>query len=208
MSASIQIAVRNPVPGSDSETRTGPDDARLMVAIARGDKQAFTEFVTRHIDSIIDFAMRYQSQRADAEDIVQQAFTRLWLKAAMWQDQDLPAKNWLYRVTYNLCIDAIRKRRPEVSLDDDEPLASALVPGLVSMDSPETIHYHNQLALQVESALQQLSERQHTAIVLCTYQGLSNTDAAIVMDISVEALESLLARGRRKLRKLLPTVEG
>jgi RNA polymerase sigma-70 factor (ECF subfamily) len=134
---------------------------------------------------------------ADAEDIAQEAFIRVWRKASDWQDRQLPPHSWLYRITYNLCIDELRKRKPESDVDDHYDLSSE--------DSPESNIYQQQKDKLLAAAFTTLSEAQRTAIALCNYQGLSNKEAAGVMDITVEALESLLARGRAKLRKQLCT---
>lgn len=171
------------------------DDEQLMARIATGDKLAFSTIVTRHLGRITDFAARHLPRHADAEDIAQEAFTRLWLKAPQWQSRGLPVHSWLYRVTYNLCIDALRKHKPEVAIDDQQHL--------VGRENAEEALVQASRKRAIDQALASLPERQRTAIVLCNYHGLSNRDAGAIMEISVDALESLLSRARRKLRSLL-----
>jgi RNA polymerase sigma-70 factor (ECF subfamily) len=173
------------------------DDLQLLKHIGQGSKAAMTEFISRYYQRIADFALRHVGRRADAEDIAQEAFIRVWRKAQDWQDRQLPPHSWLYRITYNLCIDELRKRKPESDVDDHYDLSSE--------DSPESNIYQQQKDKLLAVAFTTLSEAQRTAIALCNYQGLSNKEAAGVMDITVEALESLLARGRAKLRKQLCT---
>lgn len=174
---------------------SGHDDLQLLKHIGQGSKAAMTEFIGRYYQRIADFALRHVGRRADAEDIAQEAFIRVWRKAREWQDRQLPPHSWLYRITYNLCIDELRKRKPESDVDDHYDLSSE--------DSPEGNIYQQQKDKLLAAAFATLSEAQRTAIALCNYQGLSNKEAAGVMDVTVEALESLLARGRAKLRKQL-----
>jgi len=163
-----------------------------MMAVAQGDKGAFTEIVTRHLTPLVHFALRYVGRRPDAEDVAQEAFIRLWNHASSWQDQGFSLRSWIYRIAYNLCIDELRKRKPVTPVEDEVSLTSG--------EQPDAELYRSQQQTRVSAALGELPERQRTALMLCVYQGLSNQDAAAVMEINVEALESLLARARRTLR--------
>jgi RNA polymerase sigma-70 factor (ECF subfamily) len=186
-----------PTAQATGDNWSGHDDLQLLKHIGQGSKAAMTEFISRYYQRIADFALRHVGRMADAEDIAQEAFIRVWRKASDWQDRQLPPHSWLYRITYNLCIDELRKRKPESDVDDHYDLSSE--------DSPESNIYQQQKDKLLAAAFTTLSEAQRTAIALCNYQGLSNKEAAGVMDITVEALESLLARGRAKLRKQLCT---
>ena len=191
-----QPAKAVPVSAAVATTGVGElDDEELMAGIAQGDKRAFSEFVTRHLASIMAFAARHLPCRSDAEDVAQEAFTRLWQKAPQWQSRGIAPKSWVYRTTYNLCIDNLRKQNPDAAIDDQQ--------GLVSLENAEDRLLQDKQKMAIDQALASLPERQRTAIVLCNYHGLSNRDAGAIMDISVEALESLLSRARRSLRTLL-----
>lgn len=169
------------------------DDQQLMLAIVNGSKEAFTVLASRYLAQVIKFAYRYVGSRSDAEDVAQETMIRLWKHAASWEPQGFSLRSWIYRITYNLCIDEIRKRKPTSELKFDNQA--------VAEEQPESEVYQEQRNLIVTTALNELPERQRTAINLCVYQALSNQDAADTMGISVEALESLLSRARRKLRK-------
>ena len=91
-----------------------------MVAVARGDKDAFTEIVSRHLNAVIHFAVRYVGHRAEAEDVAQEAFIRIWKHAAKWEPQGFSFRSWLYKITYNLCIDELRKRKPIADVEEDD----------------------------------------------------------------------------------------
>lgn len=170
-------------------------DKTLLARISQGDKTAFSIVMQRYLSSVTLFVMRYFSQRSEAEDIAQEVFIRLWCKAPVWEDKDVPVKAWLYRVAYNLCIDQSRKQKLEYGSDYDERIIdeNAFIEKLIGAEA--------ELAVQ-KMALDNLPERQRTAIMLCAIKGLSNKETAIVMGISIDALESLLARARRKLKKL------
>lgn len=168
------------------------DDGELVRRIAAGDKNAFSELMRRHLSAAVNFSRQYLAQ--DAEDIAQEALLRLWTKAPQWADRGISPKAWLLRVCYNLCVDELRKRKP----------VAAEAESMLSFD-PRSCS-ERQLGAQADLhqqmlALQALPERQRSAITLCACSGLSNREAAAVLDISVEALESLLARGRRALKK-------
>jgi len=171
-----------------------------MAAIAQGNGGAFTALVTRHINSVVRYALRYVGFHADAEDIAQEAFIRLWKHAANWEQQGFTLRSWLYRITYNLCIDQLRKRKQTIPIDDELSLSS--------VDQPDDALVEHQQQKEIRQALASLPERQRSAILLCVYQGLTNIEAAMVMDISVEALESLLSRGRRTLKSKIQESGG
>jgi RNA polymerase sigma-70 factor (ECF subfamily) len=170
-----------------------------MASIATGDRDAFKAFLSRHLSAVIVYARRYLASHADAEDIAQETFIRVWQKAATWQPQGYSPRSWMYRIAYHLCIDEIRRRPTNEVLNDD----GVYNPVDPESSSPEkTIENASDLN-QLTHWLTLLPERQHTALSLCALQGLSNKEAATAMEISVDALESLLSRGRRQLRNHL-----
>ena len=120
---------------------------------------------------------------------------RLWRQAPDWRQGEAKVTTWLYRVVSNLCTDRLRKSRG-VALDsvpepeDDTPGAEA---GLQEAAR----------AVALETALSALPERQRQAVILRHIEGLTNPEIAAVMDIGVEAVESLTARGKRALAALL-----
>ena len=135
------------------------------------------------------------NDRDEAEDVAQETFVRVWNNAATCQQERAKFDTWLHRVALNLCYDRLRARS---HYSDEE------VPDL--MDSAPIAEQrldHQQQNDHVAAALALLPTRQREALVLQFYQALSNTDSAQLMDVSVEALESLLARARRNLRQVL-----
>ena len=173
---------------------TDPDET-LMLRVAEGDHAACQQLAERHLGRILAFAARTLGDRAAAEDIAQEVFARLWIHAKRWQPGPARLSTWLHRIALNLCLDYSARKR-EAQLDDvPEPIDP-------SKDAATRLHEH-QLQQRVNAAMQTLSPQQRAAITLCHFEGLRNAEAAEVLGVSVEALESLLARGRRVLRERL-----
>lgn len=143
------------------------------------------------------FAARVTGDRMEAEDILQEAFVRVWKNASRW-DQTRKARftTWFYRIVLNLCIDVKRKRKPVSDLDDAFEVKA---PGLLA----DAQLSDKQMAAKIGKAMTHLPERQKLAMTLCYLQGLGNKEAAEILDISIGAIESLLVRARAKMAELL-----
>lgn len=173
------------------------ENATLLVRYARGDAAAARMLTDRLAPRAYAHAFRKLGDRTEAEDIAQDAMMRLWKIAPDWRAGEAQVTTWLYRVVANLCTDRMRRRqRATVPLDavseppDPAPSAEA---GLLAKAR------HAALA----RALADLPERQRTALMLRHFEGASNTDIATRLGISVEAVESLTARGKRALASAL-----
>jgi RNA polymerase sigma-70 factor (ECF subfamily) len=133
---------------------------------------------------------------AQAEDVVQETFLRLWSRADRFRPEKAKLSTWLHNIAHNLCIDGFRSAKRMTYTDTPDDLAR-------EGDDPQTRRSEAERAARVRDAIAALPERQRSALLLCHYQGLSNRDAAEILDVSVDALESLLSRGRRTLRQQL-----
>ncbi|RLJ60549.1 RNA polymerase ECF family sigma subunit [Litoreibacter meonggei] len=173
------------------------DDDALIVLFANGDRTAAETLTLRLSPHALSFARRMLGDLAEAEDVVQEAMLRLWRVAPDWRPGEAKPATWLYRVVNNLCIDRLRKRqRVSVGLEDmAEPADPA--------PSAETRLIQTDRMAALDAALAELPDRQRQAVILRHIEGQSNPDIARIMDISVEAVESLTARGKRMLAKLL-----
>lgn len=171
-----------------------PDLADLRRAAA-GDQGAYGRIVSRNIDAITRVAERMLGSRAEAEDVAQDVLLRGWRQTANWRAGEAKFSTWLHRVALSRCTDRLRARR-ETSLDDS--------PEFVDRSPPLDAGLQQQsVALRVRAALATLAERQRAAVVLCHFEEMTNIEAAAALEISIEALESLLSRGRRALRAAL-----
>jgi len=166
------------------------DDA-LLVAFGNGDAAAARVLTDRLTPRVYGYAARLLGDRTEAEDVAQEAMLRLWRMAPDWRQGEAKVTTWLYRVVTNLCTDRLRRKRG-VALDTvPEPLDDG--PGVEARMQTAA------RAAALESALQDLPERQRQAVVLRHIEGLTNPEIAGIMDIGVEAVESLTARGKRAL---------
>lgn len=174
-------------------------DAEFVRKAGAGDAGAAEAIVRRHLPRMVGLARRMLGDAAEAEDVAQEVFLRVWREAPRWKPGAAKFETWMHRVALNLCYDRLRRRR-EV-LDADAGLAVA-----DSNPLPSDARLAQQRAARVRAALAKLPERQRAAVALVHFQEMTNIAAAEMLEISVEALESLLARGRRALKAELAGV--
>lgn len=180
------------LPEEKESLETGnADDSALMRRVASGDAAAFRALAERHTPMVHALAWRLLGEAAEAEDVVQEAFVKLWVNAKGWTPTGGGLGGWLRRVATNACLDRLRRRRfvsheavPE-RVDDAAP-ADAVVDA-------------KRRRAAVAAAILALPDRQRAAIVLTYYEGVSNAEAASILGIGVKALESLLVRARQTL---------
>jgi RNA polymerase sigma-70 factor (ECF subfamily) len=187
-------AVRPAGPGAANVSERDPD-AELVARVGQRDPGAARALVARKLPRLLALATRLLGDRMEAEDVAQEAFIRIWKQAPRWKDGEARFDTWLHRVALNLCYDRLRGRREEPHDEmpdepDPQPRADARL---------ETLERD----ARVRAALEALPARQREALVLQYYQELSNIEAAGLMGITVDALESLLSRARRNLRAQL-----
>jgi RNA polymerase sigma-70 factor (ECF subfamily) len=175
-------------------------DAEDVAKAGRGDRDAAAWLIARHSAKLLTVAQRMLTNRAEAEDAVQEVFLRLWTHAGRWRPGGAKFETWLSRVMLNQCYDRLRRRPTRPLEDAAEVVDGAPLPG---------VHLgQGQTGREIARALEALPERQKAAILLCHFKECGNIEAAEIMGLSVEALESLLARGRRALRARLQHLKG
>ena len=180
------------------DTLAEVSDETLLVLYANGDPQASRLLTARLAPRVLGYAMRLLSDRAEAEDVTQEAMLRLWRVAPTWRTGEAKVSTWAYRVVTNLCTDLrrTRSRRPSVNLDDAPEVADGsrgVVAAMIAADRMAVL----------QMALDQLPERQRQAVVLRHIEGMTNPEIAEILDVGVEAVESLTARGKRALTAIL-----
>ena len=175
--------------------RDVPDEA-LLVLFANGDRAAAQALTVRLTPRVMGHAFRLLGNRAEAEDVAQEAMLRLCRIAPEWQQGEAKVTTWLYRVVANLCTDRLRRKGRMAPLD----AAGDPADGRADVDEDMQVRAR---AEALQEALDALPERQRQAVVLRHIEELGNPEIAEIMGISVEAVESLTARGKRTLSATL-----
>lgn len=180
---------------AQSRDEAVPEDGVLLARVAEGDETAFRVLTERHLRSVVGLARRMLGEAAEAEDIAQETMLRLWRLGGQLEVGAVGVRAWLLRVARNLCIDHLRGGQRLRVVDE----------------VPEEIEEPRQLdelqaadvSARVEQAMMELPDRQRTALLLFHNDGLSLAEIGQEMGVSAEAVESLLARGRRGLKAKL-----
>ncbi len=182
------------LPAEVGEDGERADEDALVRALARGEDGVMEALAARHLDSVVALAWRNLGNRADAEDVAQETFVRLLAKARAWRAGGPGLRAWLFRVATNLCIDRHRARaRAPQGAGEAEAVAHTGPPLEDSIA----------ITRAVRGALSALPARQRAALVLVHFHGMTGREAGEALGVGEEAVESLLARGRRRMRQAL-----
>ena len=177
------------------DTMSDEPDEILLVLFANGNASAARALTARLTPRVMGHAYRLLGNHAEAEDVTQEAMLRLWKIAPDWRQGEAKVTTWLYRVVANLCID-LRRRARGVALDS--------IPDPEDGRASVTDHMQAEARAEaLQTALDQLPDRQRQAVVLRHIEGLANPEIAEIMEITTEAVESLTARGKRALTAAL-----
>ncbi|MEM6973127.1 MAG: sigma-70 family RNA polymerase sigma factor [Pseudomonadota bacterium] len=177
------------------------EEGALIARFAAGDARAAEALTEALLPGAFRQAWRLLGDQSEAEDVAQEAMLRFWRQAQDWRQGEARASTWLYRVTRNLCIDRLRRRRSMADIDDVPEPADPVPAVLERLQSAEQ-------SRALARAIAELPARQRDALVLRHFEGCSNPDIAERLDCSVEAVESLLARARRQLASRMRREEG
>ena len=179
-----------------SEEKSRFDDENLLKLIIAGDHSAFSELVIRHTKKYYSIAYRVLFNRDDSEDLVQEAFLKLWNNPQSWNSShNAKFTTWFYRVVINLCLDYKKKNKFSISDYYNEIEShSNTQDGIIEMKRRQEL---------LDKYLLQLPERQQIALNLCFYESVSNKEAAEIMYINLKALQSLIMRAKTNLKEKL-----
>jgi RNA polymerase sigma-70 factor (ECF subfamily) len=181
----------------------------LMYRVKSRDKHAFETLVNRHQRPVLNFIFRFMGDRTEAEDLTQEVFLRVWKSAGTYQP-DAKFTTWLYRIATNLCINKQRamhiRKWFAISQSHEQKQKSedTFIPAEgAEIKNPENLLIDSEQSLHLSNALNDLPTRQRLAIVLKIYDGLSYHEISQIMGRSVSAVDSLLIRAKKNLRKKL-----
>jgi RNA polymerase sigma-70 factor (ECF subfamily) len=175
--------------------RSTPVDETLLARVAGGDEIAFASLVDRHLDPVHGYLLKMTHSVADAEDLAQETFLRVWQKATSFQPGRVKVSTWIHAIAHHLCIDAFRRQR--------ETTRATVAEAEDGSSDPEHLLVMSEQQRRLQAAIGRLPDNQRSALLLCQTQGFSNAEAAHIAGIKLRALESLLARARRTLRTAL-----
>jgi RNA polymerase sigma-70 factor (ECF subfamily) len=182
-------------------------DTNLMLLVKNGDQNAFRELVERHKLAVLNLCLRFTGNKADAEDLAQEVFIRIY-QAAPNYEVKAAFTTWLYRITVNLCLNYQRKKKFLHFFSLDHGKNSSLqiqdrIPEFADKGRPDIDIEQKELQQIVHKAIQSLPENQKTVLILYRYHNLSYKEISNVLDTSVSAVESRLHRAKQNLKKKL-----
>lgn len=177
------------------------DDESLMERIQKNDHQAFATLVERHTDKFYGASYRIVMSQFDAEDIVQDAFLKIWNNPNIWKaGKGAKFTTWFYRIVMNLSLDKMRQykgKNTDVLPDDLAENTKTQEQNLIQTEEEQ----------ELDSALKSLPEKQLLALNLCFYEDYTNKQASEIMGVSVKAVESYLMRAKQGVKDYLRTLE-
>lgn len=181
-----------------ADFRLGADDAGpsagLVARAKAGDLEAFDQVMRLHEKQVLTTALRLLGNLEDAQDAAQETFLRLYKNLDRLSDIQ-QVRNWLHRVTVNICNDMHRQRRRRRT----EPLSGP--DPVSSQPDPELAWVHQERGRLVEMALRTLPEKERAAVVLRDVQGLSTREVAGILGSSEVTVRSQVSVARAKLKK-------
>jgi RNA polymerase sigma-70 factor, ECF subfamily len=169
------------------------EDGALLGAIARGSKVAFQSYYERHVGRLLGYVLRVTKDRALAEDVVQEVFTAVWLKASSYRSEQGTPLAWMYMIARNKLVDRWRRRAP--GGESMRPEAERPLLALVQADPV--------LSMSLEQALEGLNPEQRQAVELAVLGGYTHEEAAVELAVPLGTLKSRVRMALRHLRALL-----
>lgn len=172
-------------------------DYAVLRRVARGDQAALAELIRRHQGRLYQVAYRLLKDPLEAEDALQEVFLKVYEHAHRFEPQ-ATVSAWLHRITANHCLNLLRRRHPQESLDQ-EGAPSPADPGATPLQNLE----EQELSRRLEQLLDALPENQRRALVLKRFAGLSYQEIGEEMGLSPQAVDGLLKRARQTLKNAL-----
>lgn len=178
--------------------RQDDPDVALMLRFQKGDERAFDELVRRHTRGVLNLVWRYVGEAARAEDAAQEVFVKVY-RARRKYEPKAKFSTWLYRIAVNHCINEIRSRK-------SRPVVTTPAQNLAEEPAGEHPDSHlsrREMQEIVKAAVDALPENQRMAVILARYEEMSYDEIAETMDLSLEAVKSVLHRAKENLKQSL-----
>jgi len=182
-------------------------DEMLVEQVRKGSQVAFAELVRRHQNAVYSLCYRLVGNAAEAEDLAQEAFLRLYRSAGQFR-AGARLRPWLHKITTNVCLDALRKRK-ETTLPLDDVIAGDIQPHVHSVDElPEEAYLNREKRLDVQQALLRLPGEYRVALVLRYLEDLSYQEVADALGVPLSTVETRLFRAKKLLGQILGSPNG
>ena len=188
------------------DQQTGPDDAQLVARSLKQDHEAFGQLIDRHASVIVNLAYRMVGNRAEAEDLAQEAFLAAF-KALSTFRADSKFSTWLYRIASNKCKDWLRAKRPGMGQQDVD-IDKVLDIHVAEEQTPERLLSQQQVALELEQAMQRLPPLYREAFVLKHVEGLSYEEMEEILGVNGDTLKMRVYKGRLQLSRELASLNS
>lgn len=173
-------------------------DEQLMMQVARSEAAAFRQLAGRHLNRAYAIAFRLLHNREDAEEVAQEAISKVWQKASGFNPTRSAFTTWFYRIVTNTALDRLRRRKTTAeNLDDYAERLSDSAP------NSEDLRIQADETHRIRQAMSALPPSQQMALTLVYYENFPQTEAARIMNITIGALESLLFRAKKALKQSL-----
>ena len=180
------------------------EDSQLIERTLAGDRSAFSELVRRYQDRLYASMLGVTGSAEEAEDVVQDAFVRAFVKLDSFQ-QSSQFFTWLYRIAFNTALSRHRRRRSRVSLDHVRE-TTGLEP-VDNVDAPDEPMMRRERVAMVRQAMTQLTEEHRTILVLREMDENSYETIAEILEISIGTVRSRLSRARYQLKLTLESMQ-
>lgn len=173
--------------------------------VLKGDQNAFADIVSLYQHKLYQVCYRMLSNKQEAEDIAQEAFVRAYMNLHTF-DQKRKFSTWLYRIATNLCIDRIRKKKPDYYLDAEVAGTEGLdlYSQVAAEDQlPEETLVQMELQERIQYEIGRLPDKYRSVIVLKYIEELSLQEISDILDMPLGTVKTRIHRGREALRKQL-----
>lgn len=173
--------------------------------VLKGDQNAFSDIVSLYQHKLYQICYRMLSNRQEAEDIAQEAFVRAFTNLHTF-DQKRKFSTWLYRIATNLCIDRIRKKKPDYYLDAEVSGTDGLnMYSNIAIDEklPEEKVEQMELQDRIQYEISRLPDKYRSVIVLKYIEELSLKEISDILEMPLGTVKTRIHRGREALRKQL-----
>lgn len=194
-------------PAAETERLAGElrrlDDAELVTLTGRGDVRALETLYDRYARAVFAFGLRIVGDPLEAEEILQEAFLRVWQQANRFQHARGSFASWLLSITHNLAIDALRRRQRRPQRADAVDFAEVLRTEIDTAVDLEEAAVVAELRQQVQTAMAKLPARQREVLELAYFQGLTQREIAELLDEPLGTIKTRMRLGLQKLQESL-----